>query len=298
MKKFLGLLLLFSLIILNSCSGRKEAAPSVASAQSLGVAGEAGEESNSEYENDIPAETARNIADGTQRKLGTARFLITTASLEIRTESLDNETVKITGLLEKYNSYSSETRIYENQRKYTIKVPASNYKPLLEELTNIGKVIYSSERTEDATIKYYDLESRLNTKRELMRTYQNHLGRAQKMEDILTAEAKIAELQNDIDAAGSEFKALSNLIDYSTIKLELLGPVTANNYGKESLGDRVKQLFAGISDYASTVSLILLGIVIYGIPSIIIITLLYWILFGKIGLLKRVWRLVSEKKKK
>jgi hypothetical protein len=287
MRKFFGLL--FSLIILNSCAKEEDISTS---AQSTITDYTRSHENSSEYENSIFAESTRNILDETYRKL------ITTASLRLRIDSLDKGTVQITDLLGKYNSYSSETRIYGNQRNYTIKVPAGNYKSFLEELTNIGKVIYFSERTEDVTIKYYDLESRLNTKKELMRTYQNYLGKAQKIEDILAVEAKISGLQNDIDTTGAEFNVLSNLIDYSTVELELSGPITANNYGNESLANRVKQLFTGLGEYVSTVLIILLGIVVYGIPAIIILILIYWILFGKIGLLKKVWWLVSEKKGK
>jgi hypothetical protein len=42
--------------------------------------------------------------------------------------------------------------------------------------------------------------------------------------------------------------------------------------------------------------LALLGIVIYGTPSVLLTILLYWLLLGKIGLLKKLWRLAGGKK--
>jgi hypothetical protein len=229
---------------------------------------------------------------------GIHKKLIATANLRIRIEKLDTGTVKITELMGKYDSYSVSTRIYENSREYTLKIPVEKYKSFLEELMTIGKVMDYFEKTEDVTIKYYDLESRLNTKRELMRTYQNYLGKAKNIEEILSVEAKIAELQREIDATGNEFRVLSNLVDYSTIQLELLGPITVSNYGKKTIGEQVKSLLAGLGDYASILLIIFLGMIVYGLPTIIILILLYWVLFGKIGLLKKVWRSVADKKGK
>jgi len=39
---------------------------------------------------------------------------------------------------------------------------------------------------------------------------------------------------------------------------------------------------------------VLIGIVIYGIPVVLILGLLYFLLFGKIGLAKKLWRLIKS----
>jgi hypothetical protein len=43
---------------------------------------------------------------------------------------------------------------------------------------------------------------------------------------------------------------------------------------------------------------VLVGIVIYGIPVILGAALLFWLLFGRIGLLKKLWRLAAGKNTK
>jgi len=136
----------------------------------------------------------------------------------------------------------------------------------------------------------------LNTKRELIKTYQNYLNRAKNIEEILSVETKLAELQAEIDDVGRQFRLLNNLIDYSTINLELLGPISVTNYGKETIGEKIKGLLAGFGDYISVITVILLAIIVYGVPSIIILLLLYWVLFGKIGVLKKVFKFFSDSK--
>jgi hypothetical protein len=293
-KKIITLLFLSFLSIFNGCS-KKEAPSSMYDASSVYDDIAVMQESPARSKKFIETEYEENIQLSTME---INKKLITTANLRIRIEKLDTGAEKITELMEKYNSYSVSTRIYENSREYTLKIPAEKYKSFLEELMAIGKVMDYSEKTEDVTIKYYDLESRLNTKRELMKTYQNYLEKAKNIEEILSVEAKIAELQMEIDATGNEFRVLSNLVDYSTIQLELLGPITVSNYGKKTIGEQIKSLLAGLGDYASIVLIIFLGIIVYGLPTIIMLILLYWVLFGKIGLLKKVWRFVADKKEK
>jgi alpha-D-ribose 1-methylphosphonate 5-triphosphate synthase subunit PhnG len=83
--------------------------------------------------------------------------------------------------------------------------------------------LHRSENAEDVTLQYYDLEGRLNTKRELLKTYQSYLGRAKNIEEIMTVEKQIAELQNEIDWTGTRFRALADTVDYATIRLEISG---------------------------------------------------------------------------
>ena len=111
----------------------------------------------------------------------------------------------------------------------------------------------------------------------------------------MTVESRIADLQREIDQTGTQFRNLANLVDYSTIDLEIVGPVSASSYSEPTLGERLKELFSSFSGVASGALVVLTGIIIYGIPAALIIILLFWILFGRVGLLKKLWRLAARK---
>jgi hypothetical protein len=112
----------------------------------------------------------------------------------------------------------------------------------------------------------------------------------------MTVEKRIAELQQEIDWYGAQLTSLSHLIDYATINLELMGLAAEYVYYKPPVKDRIAELFRSFADVASTALVVLVGIFIYGIPAFIVIMLLFWILFGRIGLLRRAWRLAAAKK--
>jgi hypothetical protein len=244
-----------------------------------------------------PAASAEKTGENlTGDTAGTQRKLVRRANLEIRVQDLDAAEKSVNSIMEKNGAYASSTNASENSRYYTIRVPASSYNALLSEVNGMGRLLYKNESAEDVTLHYYDLEGRLATKRELLKTYQSYLGKAKNIEEILSVEEKIAGLEDEIDGTGRELRNLANQVDYSTVTLEISGPVTTPSYSAPTLTERFSSLFSSFGGFVSIVLVILLGVVIYGVPSLLILILLFWILFGKVGLLKKLWRAVAGKK--
>jgi len=224
------------------------------------------------------------------------RKLVKTADISIRVENLEAAESKITALLEKFNGYSASVNSGENYRYYSLRIPSRYYDVFLAEMNGMGRLINRYENTEDVTIRYYDLEGRLESKKELLQTFQTYLRRAANMEDILAVEARIAELQYDIEFTGTQLRDLSNRVDYATISLNLSGPVSSPQNQDMTFGERIKLMFSGFGGFLSSAAVFLIGLVIYGIPLLLLMAFLFWLLFGKIGLLKKLWRLVMVKK--
>jgi hypothetical protein len=227
------------------------------------------------------------------------RKLVKRANIRIRVEDLEAADSSITDLMEKYSAYSASTVIDESSHRYIIRVPSFAYKDFLAGMDSMGKVLNRSESAEDVTVRYYDLEGRLDTKKELLKTFQSYLGRARNIEEILSVEKRIAELQSDIDRTGKDLRNLSNSVDYATIELLILGPVVISpSYHNTILTDRIKELFSNFGNFLSGLTVALIGIVIYGIPILLLIFFFFWVLFGKIGLMKKLWWAVVDRKQK
>jgi hypothetical protein len=225
------------------------------------------------------------------------RKLVKRADLRIQTPDPEAAEIPLSAAMSKYGAYSSHTEIYEQHRLYTIRAPESSFQPLLEELKTLGKTLSRSESVEDVTIKYYDLAGRLKTKQELRTTFQKYLGTAKTIEEIMAIETRLGELQNEIDWMGTDLRSLANLAEYATITLTVQAPFSAVPSGKPDLGEQVAGLFNSFGDFAAAGLLILLGLVVYGVPGGAVLLALYWLLFGKIGLVKKAWRIVSGKGK-
>jgi hypothetical protein len=226
----------------------------------------------------------------------TERKLAKRAQIRIKVDNLDMAYASITALMEKHHAYTTFTEAQENSsHRYSISVPSSEYDAFLAGMSGMGRVLRRSETTEDVTLRYYDLEGRLATKRELLKTYQSYLEKAKNIEEILSVEARLADLHNEIDGTGKELRNLANRVDYATIDLTLLGPVTATPDNGETVGEKMKGLFGAFGGFLSTVAVVLVGIVVYGIPILLLLTLFFWLFFGKIGLMKKLWRVTAGK---
>jgi Flp pilus assembly protein TadB len=234
---------------------------------------------------------------GAMENAGRSRKLVKRANLSIRSSDLAGAAKSVAALMDTYRAYAAEARIYDNTRYYySIRVPSDAYEAFLSALDGIGERTSRSESTEDLTLRYYDLEGNLATLQELLKTFQAYLGKAESIDEIMTVERRIAELQREINATGSSLTALVDSIDYATVDLQVIGTARENRPPQAGLGERIAALFNTFSEFAHSVVLILLGIVIFGIPSLLILVLLYWLLLGKIGLLRRVWRAASAKR--
>ena len=232
-----------------------------------------------------PVETGGNV----QRKL------VKRANLRIRVEDLIAAGTAIDALIKQHGAYAAAATINENYRNYIVRVPASAYGAFLAGMSGMGRTLNLTESAEDVTLRYYDLEGRLATKQELLKTFQSYLGKAKNIEEILSVEERIADLQNDIDRTGKELRHLGDLTDYATIEIEIFVPVTAAHPSGTTLAERIRELFSGFGEFLSRVALVLLGIVIYGVPLLLLAALLFWLLFGRVGLLKKLWCVVAGK---
>ena len=300
LRPFLSIFILF---LICACQGRYKGASY--GAAKMGMAGASSRaqfaqndelvqsEGFGEYEEKPAAEPA---SGGSSDAGVQTRKLVKRAELRLRVEDPAETEKPLLALMGKFGAWPASTEIYENSRNYSIRVPSNSYDVMLSELAGLGRILRRAENTEDVTLRYYDLEGRLSTKRELLKTYQSYLGKAQNINDIMTVEGRIADLQHEIDWTGTQLRNLASLVDYSTINVEISGPVSAYTYSKPTLGERLAGLFGSFGDVASSALVVLMGIIIYGVPAILIVILLFWLLFGQIGLLKKLWRLAAAKR--
>jgi len=224
---------------------------------------------------------------------GQSRKLTKSAYISLRVDDPAATEKPLSELMNKFGAWAASTTIYENSRNYSIRVPSDSYDAMLAELAGLGRVTSRTENTEDVTLRYYDLEGRLAVKRELLSTYQGYLGKARNIDEIMTVESRIADLQQEIDWTGTQLRNLANLVDYSTVNVNIAGP-TGASYSAPTLAERFGDLFGSFGDVFSTALVVITGIVMYGVPALIIIVLLFWVLFGRIGLIKKLWRLVTK----
>jgi len=305
MKKIITIsILLTALLLTLGCSRGSSMSGGLTSSQSVASAYETAYFDSEEIAYNVERRREAQVADGDSNPAdsisadlsNTERKLVKRATIRIRVENLDATDASVTELMRKYDAYSASTNLEENYYSYILRVPSPLYDVFLAEMNGLGRQLRRSENTEDVTLRYYDLEGRLATKRELLKTYQSYLTRANDIEEVLSVEARIADLQSDIEGTGMQLRNLANRVDYATIELHVFGPVNSTPNRGETFGEQIKELFGNLGSFLSAIAIIIIGIVVYGIPIILFAALLVWLFFGRIGLLKKLWLTVMGKK--
>jgi len=223
------------------------------------------------------------------------RKLVRDADISLRVESLNETENRVRALVSSVGGYFSSTETGEGWLNLVARVPEKNFESVLADLPPLGKVTHRSTSSQDVTLQYYDLENQLKTKHALAETYRGYLKSAHKIEDIMTVESSLANLQNEIDELGGQYAQLADLVDFATIRISASLPNTDIPDTGPTLLERFRELLGGVGGFFSAALVFLAGAVIYGIPIILLAALLWFLLFGKIGLLVRLFKLLTRK---
>ncbi len=153
--------------------------------------------------------------------------IIYTAAARARVEKLDSALARVIRQVTSSGGYlSSQHRTnstYAHTAQLSIRLPADQLNGTLAFLPQIAADIdYQNLDSRDVTAEWLDLESRLQTKRDVRDRYIDILrNRAQKVEDILNAEDKIRVITEEIEAKEGRLRYLRDQVSLSTLTLEL-----------------------------------------------------------------------------
>jgi hypothetical protein len=225
------------------------------------------------------------------------RKLIRSADLRLRVTDLSASEREAGTLVASFGGYVASSSRSEESLYMSLRIPGASFEAALAGIEPLGKELSRSLSSEDVTLNWYDLESRLETKRELMKTLRAYLRSAKSIEDIMTVESKLADLQNEIDSLGGQFAHLADLVDFATINAEFVLPAARVQTVEPSLGERIGDVLRGTGAFFSSLVALLVGLVVFGVPVVALAAALFWLLFGKMGLVVKLYRLVAGPKR-
>jgi hypothetical protein len=112
-----------------------------------------------------------------------------------------------------FDSYSVVTAI--------LKVPPERLDMFMNFAGDSGIIITSSTTSSDITAEFYDLQTRIETKRRSLESYYTLLERANSTTEILTLQRTIDSIIEEIEAFEGRVRVLASLSDMATVRLEI-----------------------------------------------------------------------------
>lgn len=212
--------------------------------------------------------------------------IIRTARMTIQTLDFEKSITDLAALTENHGGYYETAQIesggYYNQNArrsayYVVRIPKENFVAFRDAIGSVGYVYSATEDTQDVGEDYYDTEARLETlttKRERLLAL---LDKAELMEDIISLESALADVQYEIDMHTSTLRKYDSLIDYSTFTINLdevvkidEEPGPQESFGAkllDSLKDGWSDFVDGLQDFAfwfarNVITLVILAIIV------------------------------------
>lgn len=233
------------------------------------------------------ADTANGSALVTQEQAGdtsNSAFdnakLIYTAHLSMETVEFDQAVSAIKTRVEKAGGYIEFSNLsnYGSYRmaSYTIRVPAAQYRYFVDTAGEIASIRTFNENVQNVSEQYYDSEARLNSAKAKLETLQELLKKAETMEDIITIQEAISEVEYDIDYYAGTLRRYDSSVSFSSISIDLqeVSRLSGTEEPPIGFGQELAQAFSrGTKNFVSGIQDLLLSFARHFIGWLIFITI-------------------------
>lgn len=252
-------------------------------------------EADYEYYGDNKLDLESGVADSA----GTTDTTITPENQKlIRKIYLDAETEDMDALLSavlqrvnELGGYVEAREIYNgsmyNSKRYrnanlTIRIPAAKLDSFVLHVEDVSNVTSNREETDDVTLQYVSIESRIKALQIEEERLLALLSKADNMSDLLTIESRLTDVRYELENITSQLRVLDNKVNYGTIYLDITEVVEYTEPEPETgwqrmirgfvkslrgVGNGLKEFFIWL--ITATPYFLLIGAIFFGIFMII-----------------------------
>ena len=122
-----------------------------------------------------------------------------------------------------YSGYSDRYGSYKSGRvdEIVIRIPSANYKAFVSEYGTLGNVTSKTQTVDNITQEYYDTTSQVEGLKAQMERLEIMLAQATEIEDMITINQAITQLQNEINKLTTYIRTMDSDVAYSYVTMSL-----------------------------------------------------------------------------
>lgn len=177
------------------------------------------------------------------------RKLIRTVNMSVETREFDSvmatlqqRVTELGGYIESMDTYNGSAYSgYRSNRSasMTARIPQDKLSTFLGEVSEISNVTRRSENVEDVTLAYVDLASHKKTLQAEHERLLELMEQAEYIEDIITIEQRLSEVQYQIESMESQLRTYDNKVDYGTVYLDVSEVQELTPVQEETVWERI-----------------------------------------------------------
>jgi hypothetical protein len=161
----------------------------------------------------------------------TDRKLIRRIEMFAETRDLDTLLSDINGKVTELGGYVENRQVYTGSSYYgdadsrsatlTIRIPAEKLDGFVAHVEGNSNVTSTSESTEDVTLNYIAIESRMKALQAEETRLLELIDEAANLSELLELEKRLTEVRTELEKVTSQLRVYDNLVDYGTVELSI-----------------------------------------------------------------------------
>ncbi len=217
------------------------------------------------------------------------RKLIRNVDVSLQTLEFDKVTDHIKQTVKTLGGYIENSGTYggsyygggRRSSNITARIPQEKLDLFLDTALTDATVISMNENTEDITLRYSDLESKVEALNIEYDRLTELLTKADSIESVIALESRLSEVRYELESIRSSLKSYDNRVTYSTVYLyieevEIITPAKKATFGEKittGFAEGTRDFVEGLEDFAvwfisNIFSLLLTAIIIFAVVKI------------------------------
>ncbi len=222
------------------------------------------------------------------------RQVIRMAELTVEVRDVDEGAKSLMRIAEMAGGFVASTTVVRQTPSYgtfVLRVPASQFAPVLERIERMGEVKERHVSGQDITEEFIDLQARIHNLERHERQLLTFMDRATKVADLLAIEQELARVRGEIEQSTGRLRFMSNRVELAAVEVTLRGkaqqgtsgfwdfPTTMANV-QAAFGSTVRQILIG-AERLLVLASALMPLALLALPSWILIR---WLLHRRLRL--------------
>ncbi|WP_300369407.1 DUF4349 domain-containing protein [Brachyspira sp.] len=233
----------------------------------------------------LEEEKAEDVSESVERKL------IVTVDIRVNSKDVEKSYKSVEEKVKEYKGYFDNVESSKNRYYLTIRIPKENLYTFIDFIENNENIENKNINTKDVTESYYDIENRIKNREVLLEKLRNYLRESKNIDEILKVEDRINTLTYEIESMKGNLKNMQSSIDYSKVTLSIsnVGAIKSNT----NIYNKYVSMISFLKEFFSGIIFFIIGFTAVAIPIVLILALFYYICFGKIGLIKKLYKKIK-----
>lgn len=219
------------------------------------------------------------------------RKIIETVSYDSQTKdfdsfvsSLQEKVLSSGGYIESSSVYGNDYNSYENRRAIIkARIPQKESADFSSYIENNSNVTRKEISTDDITLKYVDVQSRISALESEKTSLESMLDKADSIDSLLKIKSQLTDVIYQLDSYKSQLRTYDNLVDYTTVNItvsEVRKFAAAGEKGVwDRIGENLTENFASVGTFLVNAFVFIVSalpyILLVSVPGIVVIIIIF-----------------------